>query len=367
MQASNVPGKIQKPFADDGDKQTIPVASQIGVTDGRASYTDGFPPLTRTPIVAGGVPPFGTDMNGILNAITAVLRWQNAGGQFNYDGAFAAAVGGYPKGALLQKSDGSGFWLSTSDNNSNNPDTGGANWADPGAGRLLRRSVYYLVGGVQTVSYDGASGTTTGATVFTSLPQTSKIRVRISGAGGGGGGAGFTSSTTVSLGGGGGAGAYADLFLTTGFSGGVPVTIGGGGNGGSITPSNGSSGGTTSFGSISSCAGGSGGVGAGQLSTSFTAAGGGGGNVYGTNSFVGGQGAPGVFGVSFGPSTYNSGNGGNSGFGYGGGFSVTSTTKAGNAGQFGSGGSGGVSNNTPAAGGVGGRGGDGLIIVEEYA
>lgn len=130
MQASNAPAKIQVPFANSGAKQNIPVASQIGITDGRASYTDGFPPLTRTPVVAGGVPPFGTDMNGILNAITAIQQWQNAGGYPQYDSAFSTAVGGYPKYSILQKADGTGLWISTADNNTNNPDTGGANWVD---------------------------------------------------------------------------------------------------------------------------------------------------------------------------------------------------------------------------------------------
>lgn len=142
MQASNAPTKIQRPFADSGDKQTIPVPSQIGITDGRASFTDGFPPLTRTPVVAGGVPPFGTDMNGILNAITAIQQWQNAGGFPQYDSAFSAAVGGYPKYAILQKADGSGLWISTADNNTNNPDTGGANWVD-----LIQGAAYGLDSG----------------------------------------------------------------------------------------------------------------------------------------------------------------------------------------------------------------------------
>lgn len=129
MQASNAPAKIQTPFANAGDKQAIPVASQIGITDGRASYTDGFPPLTRTPIVAGGVPPFGTDMNGILNAVTAIQKWQSAGGSFAYDGSFSTAVGGYPKGAVLARAGYDGFWISTTDNNTANPDTGGAGWS----------------------------------------------------------------------------------------------------------------------------------------------------------------------------------------------------------------------------------------------
>ena len=34
----------------------IPIPSQIGVSTGRASWTDGFPPVTFNPVAAGGVP-----------------------------------------------------------------------------------------------------------------------------------------------------------------------------------------------------------------------------------------------------------------------------------------------------------------------
>lgn len=128
MQAANAPSKIELPWADSGTKNTIPVASQIGVTPGAASFTTGFPPLNFMPIAAGGVPPFGADFNGIFYAITAILRWQSAGGSFTYDATYADAIGGYPKGAWLERADGGGFWLNTVDGNSTDPDAGGAGW-----------------------------------------------------------------------------------------------------------------------------------------------------------------------------------------------------------------------------------------------
>ena len=132
MQSTNIPSKIPLPFANavgSGYVNTIPTASQIGITNGRASLTDGFPPLTFTPIGSGGVPPFGADMNGILKEITAIQQWQEAGGFFPYDSAFSTTVGGYPKGAVLQSSSFNGFWISTAENNTTNPDTGGAGWS----------------------------------------------------------------------------------------------------------------------------------------------------------------------------------------------------------------------------------------------
>uniref|UniRef100_A0AAU6W307 Tail fiber protein n=3 Tax=unclassified bacterial viruses TaxID=12333 RepID=A0AAU6W307_9VIRU len=129
MLISNQPEKISVPFANSGGKQPIPVESQVGLEDGRASFTDGFPPLTRTPLSAGGKPPFGTDMNGILYAITKILQWQSAGGGFSYDSEFAASIGGYPKGAKIASADGRSMWISLVDSNVSNPDTGGAGWA----------------------------------------------------------------------------------------------------------------------------------------------------------------------------------------------------------------------------------------------
>ena len=128
MQLTNTPGKLVLPFANNGAKNTIPTASQIGITAGAASLTDGFPPLTRTPIAAGGVPPSGLDMNGILYELSAILRWANAGGGYAYDAAFAtdSNVGGYPKGARVLRSDGLGYWFNTTDNNTTDPEGVGA-------------------------------------------------------------------------------------------------------------------------------------------------------------------------------------------------------------------------------------------------
>lgn len=133
MLASQAPARIPLPFAASGSKNAIPTGSQIGITAGRASLQDGFPPLTFTPLAAGGVPPAGADFNGILNMITAMQQWQSAGGSFKYDSAFSTAVGGYPKGAVLSKIGNDGFWTSTVDANTTNPDAGGMGWSDLGA------------------------------------------------------------------------------------------------------------------------------------------------------------------------------------------------------------------------------------------
>ena len=135
MQISQAPSKLVEAFAVNaapaggyGGKRTIPVPSQTGTTPGAASYNDGFPPLTMTPLTGGGVVMSGLDMNGILNEATAVDWWMSAGAGFKYDSVFSAAVGGYPAGGRVLNAAGTGYWLSIVDNNVTDPDTGGAGW-----------------------------------------------------------------------------------------------------------------------------------------------------------------------------------------------------------------------------------------------
>lgn len=126
MKQSDNPDKILRPWASDGNKNTIPLNSQVGVVAGAASWTDGFPPLTMTPLAAGGIPPSGLDMNGVLHDISAQARWAGAGAGAAFDQTFAdaAAVGGYPKGARVLRRDGTGYWISQIDDNTTDPEAG---------------------------------------------------------------------------------------------------------------------------------------------------------------------------------------------------------------------------------------------------
>lgn len=137
------PSNLSIPFANTGAKNTIPVASQIGITPGAASYTDGFPPLTMTPIPAGGVPPSGLDVNGIYNAISAHTVFQNAGGKYRFDAALATAIGGYPVGFVLQDDAGLSEYVNILANNSTDfnstPASIGVSWM-PYAGKVLQNN-----------------------------------------------------------------------------------------------------------------------------------------------------------------------------------------------------------------------------------
>lgn len=121
-----VPANLPIPFANTGPKNAIPVT--VNPTPGGATLQTGFPPITMTPIASGGIPPYGQDMNGILFEVSAHTVFLNAGGQYVFDAALAAAITGYNLGAVLQRSDGTGFWLNTVAGNATDPDAGGAGW-----------------------------------------------------------------------------------------------------------------------------------------------------------------------------------------------------------------------------------------------
>ena len=133
MQSSSIPSKLQLAFAANAGgayKRTVPVPSQIGITAGAASFNDGFPPLDFLNPSAGGSLVDGRDVNGVLNQLSALLVWYSAGGVMNYDSTLQTAIGGYPKGAILQSAvTPLLFWISTAENNTTNPDTGGAGWS----------------------------------------------------------------------------------------------------------------------------------------------------------------------------------------------------------------------------------------------
>lgn len=133
MNDSDIPTKLPIRFGENAGGtyiHPIPVNSQIGIVDGAASLHDGFVPLNATPIAAGGVPPSIQDMNGILYEVSGWSRWAAAGGPVIYDGGFAAAIGGYPAGAILRSATAASvFYVSTANGNTTDPEgVGAANW-----------------------------------------------------------------------------------------------------------------------------------------------------------------------------------------------------------------------------------------------
>lgn len=125
--ASGIPTKYQFYWAQGAGGAFVrmpPFASSP--TPGFASFNDGFPPTNMT---LGGINPYGQDMNGILRSLSQWSQWQQLGGPVPYDATFQTQQGGYPVGALIASATTVGlFWLSTTDNNITNPDSGGAGW-----------------------------------------------------------------------------------------------------------------------------------------------------------------------------------------------------------------------------------------------
>lgn len=167
MQSSAIPAKFNIPFANSagsGYVRAIPEASQVGITAGAASLTDGFPPLCFLPVAAGGVPPAGQDFNGILKEVTSWEQWEQAGGPVPFDGAFCYAIGGYPAGAVLNSADATGFWISTTENNITNPDAGPAVVTGSIAGNTLTVSAV-TSGNLVVGQVISGTGVTAGTTI----------------------------------------------------------------------------------------------------------------------------------------------------------------------------------------------------------
>ena len=141
MQASDIPAyKFQDIWAIDasGADVTYPIPDAPGAA-GRASLQQGFPPINFQPTTAGGIPPFGQDFNGAFQMVTGWEQWLQAGGAIPYDATFQAAIGGYPAGAILGTGALGSFWYNLTDNNTTDPDTGGAGWLDVIIGPLGTR------------------------------------------------------------------------------------------------------------------------------------------------------------------------------------------------------------------------------------
>ena len=84
------PSKIPLAFAASGDKNVIPESAE---TTGLASWRDGFPAITSAPFSEGGIAPKRADFNGIFNALSLAILWQQQGGFYAYDATTDYEVG----------------------------------------------------------------------------------------------------------------------------------------------------------------------------------------------------------------------------------------------------------------------------------
>lgn len=120
------PTLITTPFAENGDKNIIP--ESVGAEPQNATMQAGFPPITQQKISEGGIPPERNDFNGILNLYGQHIVHLNKGLTYEFDQAFADAIGGYPLNARLMLSNGD-IVRSTVANNTVNPNMDMTGWS----------------------------------------------------------------------------------------------------------------------------------------------------------------------------------------------------------------------------------------------
>ena len=118
------PDLIPEPFAQSGDKNTIPLERAIADPIYRASWKAGFPPDTRLPKDLGGEAPDGLDFNGVLNILSQAVVFLQKGNAYQFDVSMAP----YPIGALVRSNDNLTTYQSTVVSNSNNPNNNMTGW-----------------------------------------------------------------------------------------------------------------------------------------------------------------------------------------------------------------------------------------------
>lgn len=131
MDNLQAPEALALPFANNGQKNEIPVASTG--TNG-ASLTEGFPPITMKLKEEGGRPPEGKDFNGVLYLLSSFYFAFQNGWLPTFDENVSQAIGGYAKGAILWYTSGESRQALQSQKNNNqdnfntNPDVIGTSW-----------------------------------------------------------------------------------------------------------------------------------------------------------------------------------------------------------------------------------------------
>lgn len=133
MNTLQTPEVLQLPFANNGQKNEIPLA-QSDPKSSNASLTTGFPPITMKPKGDGGIPPEGKDFNGILYLATSFYFAFQNGWLPTFEQSVSDAIGGYAKGAILWYTAGESRQALQSQKNDNmdnfneNPDFIGTSW-----------------------------------------------------------------------------------------------------------------------------------------------------------------------------------------------------------------------------------------------
>ena len=170
MQSLTQPTLLLKPFADSGDKNSLPDVNTDTSNPQRADLTNGFPQITGLKPAQGGLPPERKDFNALGYLTTTYDYFYQAGGVFTFDSTISTAIGGYPLNARLWYVDGNGnayILRSTKQNNTDNfvstPSYIGTSWVI---------DIPALAGNNSWTGTNDFSGTTTAVTQASSDSST---------------------------------------------------------------------------------------------------------------------------------------------------------------------------------------------------
>jgi hypothetical protein len=135
-----MPKLLKTPFAiDAAEGFRTDIQETTGVAPNSATYQVGFPPVTMQSIASNGMPPKGSDLNGVLYDITDNLVFLTQGGGYGFDSAYATSIGGYPLNARLRLTNGD-IVKSTIDGNTNDPNVNMTGWVKPQASEIFDES-----------------------------------------------------------------------------------------------------------------------------------------------------------------------------------------------------------------------------------
>ena len=124
MTSTQMPTRLAmpQPFASGANATRATIGS---VSGNSVNYPDGFPAVYSSPASEGGKYVSRGEMNAIGNMASNDLHYFKCGGLNTFDAAFAAAVGGYPKGAVVEVASLNDyslkFYVSLIDNNLTDP------------------------------------------------------------------------------------------------------------------------------------------------------------------------------------------------------------------------------------------------------
>ena len=133
MTSSQVPSRMAMPcpFGGFGGGNVDPIAQ---VTGSDVNYVDGFPAAYGAPSANNGKFVRRKQMNAIGKLASNDLFYHKCGGLNTFDADFCAAVGGYPKGAILEYVAGTQIYNVMSLKDNNKADFTGADHSSDGTG-----------------------------------------------------------------------------------------------------------------------------------------------------------------------------------------------------------------------------------------